>query len=487
MTKWQRILLAVLWLFPVLAHAAPWPGEPWQQAENLTFLDDDFVRNLSGAHWNSLSRTLWVCVNAPGKFLALVEDGAGSFKVDTRNGARGEFAPGGDLESITQVDLNEQAVYLMAEGEDVIRKYDTSVYGTIKLAGAWNIHPFVPTSGGSGSEGLAFVPDAWLAKGFVDKNGLPYQSQKGMGGLMLVAHQNGGAVYAFDINPASPDVALVGVYKTSRSESSGLEFDRSSGKLWIWHNLGTNYLEVVDLTSTVQLDGSRRLKTLVEYDGPKAGNLEGIALTPASANEHGFFITDDDNQNGYALMQFRDFAPDRLAVNVRVSTSADDAEENTKGVVNLTSTDLELTRDATVQTVGMRFTSVALPPKARILRAYVQLATDEISSESTNLVIRGQAAVGAPTFVARWRNISSRAKTAASVAWSPAPWPVLNEAGAGQRTPDIGPIVQELVNLPGWQTGGPVVLSVTGTGKRIAESYNGDKNLAPLLHVEWEP
>jgi hypothetical protein len=31
----------------------------------------------------------------------------------------------------------------------------------------------------------------------------------------------------------------------------------------------------------------------------------------------------------------------------------------------------------------------------------------------------------------------------------------------------------------------PLVIIITGTGERVAESYNGDPNGAPLLHVEY--
>lgn len=484
----MKILLTLLLLLLTSTpQAAPWPGEPWREAQVLTHLDDDFGRNLSGAHWNPTTRTLWVCVNAPGKFLAIVEDGV-SMKVDVRGGQRGEFSPGGDLEGITQVDLAEQAVYVMAEGEDIIRKYDTTTYGAVKLLAAWNIKPHVPTSGGAGSEGIAFVPNAALtARGFVDKAGAPYIAKNGMGGLMFVAHQNGGRVYAFDLNPAGTALDFVGAYRTSKGESSGLEFDRSSNKLYVWHNTGANSLEVVDLASTALPDGTRQLKTLVEYDSPKAGNLEGVALTPASAHEHGLFLTDDDNQDGVALMRFSRFAPDLKVLDVRISASADDAEENTSGAVSLASTDMELVKDATTQTVGLRFRAIAIPAGAKILRAHVQFATDEVINLPATLTIGGQAAVGALAFKSALRNISSRPRTMATVTWSPPDWTVVGEAGPGQRTPDLAAVVQEVIGLPGWVAGGSLVIFVTGTGRRVAEAWNGDRVRAPLLHVEYEP
>lgn len=489
----QRILSLILFILlcPGFANGVdPWPGEPWQQSQIITNLDDNFVANLSGAHWNGVTRTLWVCVNGPGSFVAIVEDGVGGWKVANQDGKRGEFSPGGDLEGLTQADLAEPSVYLLAEGEDVVRKYDVSVLGTVKLLKSWSLKPHVPTSGGSGSEGIAFVPDVWLrSSGFVDKNGQPYASKLGMGGLMFIAHQNGGRVYVFDLSTTTSDVLFVGSYVTSRSESSGLEFDRSTGRLWVWHNIDANYLEVVSLASDAQPDGSRRLHQFVEYAGPKGGNLEGFAMSPEAEKQNMAFVVDDGNSDGAALMVFRKFlkaAP--KSVDVRISARADDAEENSVGVVSLNSTDLEFVQDGSnVQTaIGLRFPTVQIPPGAKIVKAYVQFSTDETSSVPTNLVIRGQAAVNAPTFTATKKNVSNRPKTIASVTWAPPAWSILDETSVNQRTPDLSSVIQEMIGLPGWVSGGSLVLIVTGAGKRVAEAVEGSPARAPLLHVEFE-
>jgi hypothetical protein len=61
----------------------------------------------------------------------------------------------------------------------------------------------------------------------------------------------------------------------------------------------------------------------------------------------------------------------------------------------------------------------------------------------------------------------------------------VGQTGAAQRTPDISSVIQEVVGRPGWSGGNSLVLIITGTGERVAESYNGDRNGAPLLHVEY--
>ncbi|MGI9326013.1 MAG: hypothetical protein ACR2PZ_12385, partial [Pseudomonadales bacterium] len=60
------------------------------------------------------------------------------------------------------------------------------------------------------------------------------------------------------------------------------------------------------------------------------------------------------------------------------------------------------------------------------------------------------------------------------------------EAGPNQKTPNIASIIQEVTGRPGWASGNSLVLIITGTGERAAESFNGDQAGAPLLHVEYE-
>jgi hypothetical protein len=156
--------------------------------------------------------------------------------------------------------------------------------------------------------------------------------------------------------------------------------------------------------------------------------------------------------------------------------------------VNLTSSDLELVRANSDQTVGMRFNAVGIPQGAVVANAYIQFQVDEMTTEVTSLTIQAEAIDDAPTFSRRPRgNISSRDRTTASVPWSPAGWPTVGEAGPDQQTPSIATVIEEIVKRPGWSAGNSLVIIITGTGQRIAESYNGIPNAAPLLHVEYVP
>ncbi len=170
--------------------------------------------------------------------------------------------------------------------------------------------------------------------------------------------------------------------------------------------------------------------------------------------------------------------------NVQVAAGADDAEERATGSVNLASTDLELVLDRDLQKVGLRFLNIPVPQGATITNAYIQFQTDETGSEPTSLTIQAEAIDNAPTFTTVKFNVSSRPRTAASVTWSPPAWTAVRDRGAAQQTPNLAPVIQEIINRPGWTSGNAVAIILTGSGKRVAEAFEGA--YAPLLHLEYQ-
>ena len=172
----------------------------------------------------------------------------------------------------------------------------------------------------------------------------------------------------------------------------------------------------------------------------------------------------------------------------RVTASNGDAEENAAtGLVNITSSDLELVRDgANNQVVGIHFPNQAIPGGATITAAWVQFQADAAGSEATALAVQGDLTQESPAFTTAPTNISARPRTSAFVDWTPAAWSA-GAQGLAQRTPSLISIVQERVNAGDWVEGNALTLIITGTGRRNAVSWNGDAAAAPLLHVEFEP
>jgi hypothetical protein len=63
---------------------------------------------------------------------------------------------------------------------------------------------------------------------------------------------------------------------------------------------------------------------------------------------------------------------------------------------------------------------------------------------------------------------------------------MVGEAGSDQQTSDINPIVQEIVDRQEWSSGNSLAVIISGTGRRSAESFDGDAAGAPVLHVEYQ-
>lgn len=174
-------------------------------------------------------------------------------------------------------------------------------------------------------------------------------------------------------------------------------------------------------------------------------------------------------------------------VESRISGSWDDAEERDNGRMVRASSDLEMSWDAGgEQAVGLRFKDIPVPQGATITRAWIQFTVDETTSTPTYLNIQGLTGY-VKTFKTNRHNLTSRPRGEAVVQWTPPRWRKSDGAGPAQRTPDLAPIIQELVNQKGWRSGiSNIGIIITGEGERVAVSYNGNKRKAPLLHIEYD-
>lgn len=169
-----------------------------------------------------------------------------------------------------------------------------------------------------------------------------------------------------------------------------------------------------------------------------------------------------------------------------VNQSTDDAEEDSNGTVYTNSNDLELVDDTGLnylnQKIGIRFSNLGIPQGATILNAYIQFETDEVSTTATSLAIQIQDDANPATFGGT-NNISTRTLIANTVNWSPAAWNTANEATADQLTPNLAGLIQQVVNKAAWSPGNALAFVISGSGQRIAESYDG--SAAPKLIVEY--
>jgi hypothetical protein len=218
---------------------------------------------------------------------------------------------------------------------------------------------------------------------------------------------------------------------------------------------------------------------------------DAISYTPppgfAGVDRLGYVIQDSHGVTALTSVVVNVISVTPDSVVVAITAPNDDAEESAAGVMNLTSTDLDLTMDATQQTVGLRFNPVAVPQGATITSAYVRFWADETGSDATSLTFRGQAADNPTTFTSASANISSRPQTAASAIWTPPPWLTVGASGPDQQTSDLSAIISEIVHRPGWSSGQSIALIITGPGRRVAESRDLGAAGAPRLYINYLP
>ena len=107
---------------------------------------------------------------------------------------------------------------------------------------------------------------------------------------------------------------------------------------------------------------------------------------------------------------------------------------------------------------GFRFQNVPLPARAAIVEAHLEFTVDGPYANEMALRFFGERSANAVTFSDTDRP-SDRPMTAAWVPWA---IPGTNEWIDNQkrRTPAVTTIVQELVNLPGWESGNAMVIIV---------------------------
>ncbi|NIR35501.1 MAG: RTX toxin, partial [Actinobacteria bacterium] len=151
-----------------------------------------------------------------------------------------------------------------------------------------------------------------------------------------------------------------------------------------------------------------------------------------------------------------------------MTTGSDDVEEQPDGYLYVGSSDMELGTDSELQTVGLRFASIDLPADAVVSEAWLEFTVDEVSPGPASYTIKGVP--GAPAW-SGFFGVTGLSTTAESVSWAPPEWNSIGVSGPDQRSPDLAPIVRELV--AGGAAPGALSFVIAGSGRRTAESFEG--------------
>ena len=247
--------------------------------------------------------------------------------------------------------------------------------------------------------------------------------------------------------------------------------------------------------------------TWTRVSGPGAVTLATptAATTTATFTQAGKqtlrLTVSDGNQSDFDDVVVNVYAPNApRTVDVPIRAADDDGQESLGGTqdgfTDLESADNELgnTGAATPTNVmtGLRFSRLPIPMGSTIDSAKVQFSVDEVGTAPASYVIKGHKIGNAPPFihgrtaVGAAKNISSRTPTTATVAWNNVPqWTTIRAEGAAQLTPELAPILQEIIQQPGWARGNAAVFTIVNaagnTGRRTAEAKDG--RIPPYLRV----
>ncbi len=158
-----------------------------------------------------------------------------------------------------------------------------------------------------------------------------------------------------------------------------------------------------------------------------------------------------------------------------VNTSSDDAEQEHDAMDALTDDDLDMGWEGEpeklfIVTAGLRFQNITIPQNATIDSAYLRFCSHEgkTAEDVANLTIVGEASDNAATYDLE-NLITARPQTTASVEWT-----VAEEWGLWEfyRSPDIAPVVQEIVNRAGWYSGNSMAFTMLGEDQGPSDLEN---------------
>jgi hypothetical protein len=183
------------------------------------------------------------------------------------------------------------------------------------------------------------------------------------------------------------------------------------------------------------------------------------------------------NQGGSYSFRLK-ASSENLEQHVLVSSYTDDANEKKDGSIDLNDNDLHIG----YRLAATKFNNIDIPSGAQILDAYITFVSQDTRSGECKTLIYGEASDNALEYAQEDNNISSRSKTTQSISWSPDNWLVNDK----NNTPSLSPIVQEIVNRPGWKKGNSIALIFQPElGHRDAMAREEHMNKAPVLHINY--
>ncbi|MEY2407722.1 MAG: hypothetical protein QOF48_392 [Verrucomicrobiota bacterium] len=297
----------------------------------------------------------------------------------------------------------------------------------------------------------------------------------------------------FTANETNSEPTVLDIHVEAADYASRLDSNNLSGRIVVDTSVRWQPGSWLTVAQSNVLQRTPDLTPLVQEIVSRPGWVKDNAMA--------FLITGSGHRTADAFEETSG-TPPRLTVTYRmpaplltnivsIAGSDRDVEQATTGAMSFTSTDLELVRDegtgAGDQTIGLRFENLQLPVGAQIVSANIQFSTDETSSEPTTLAIHAHRSGNAGVFITNVNDLTTRPLTLNTVVWTPPSWSTVGERAAAQRTPDLAAMVSEVIARPSWASTNPLVFIISGTGKRVAESFDKSGGTPATLSISYHP
>jgi len=176
----------------------------------------------------------------------------------------------------------------------------------------------------------------------------------------------------------------------------------------------------------------------------------------------------------------------------QIRAESDDAEEklsgNEAGNVYLSSATLELaSRGDEGRLVGFRFREIPVSSKDKLISAHLVLNARTDKKGTAHFNIYGEKSPNPSQFSRFSSDLSERPKTSAKVIWS------LKDSSEDvwksnqvYKSPNIAPVIQEIINQEDWETYNNMALFIDGIGRRDVFSFETSPKTSAILQIQVE-
>ncbi|MFP6878194.1 MAG: metallophosphoesterase [Roseibacillus sp.] len=171
---------------------------------------------------------------------------------------------------------------------------------------------------------------------------------------------------------------------------------------------------------------------------------------------------------------------------IPILNSEDDASESNLGMVDLSGSTLGLDSANAIETIGLRFRDVPIPPNATIIVSGILFTPALVRTELATWSIHMDMSSSSNSFTSAIGNLATRPRSSRTVNWNIPSWGWVEFQNNIHLTPDLSGLIEEVIQRPGWQRGDSLGFLFSGIGDRLALAFDGNPDWTPELRLIFD-